>query len=347
MRRKDGQLDRRTTAYRQEVEKREASKEAVLLAVLVGIASIVTLLGSLWSRLFRRSKDEGSANSSQGQVSSQHPSRPRWRVWLVRGGALCLFSFACMTAAVIVEPTRGAESSGSSAVSRREPSGPQTIAGQALVAASTISCMLVPVAFAMVLVSLVRRQSAVAPPRIPVEPPGSMVRGSMAGDALDRDSIEPHVHACDEVSPPTADEFEPLEASGDLGVVDLFDVVEDAPETSMDPGVGTRLPTDSMDLAFAGQSKVATFREAIRSRLGVRVRVHVGLSPGQFAADDATLASIRSGSVGQVRMRATVGTAMAVGDFERAIEQGFGFKVHVRTSGDARADREHRLFEVS
>jgi ABC-type Fe3+ transport system permease subunit len=112
MRRKDGQLDRRTTAYRQEVERRKAGKEAVLFAVLVEIASIVTLLGSLWSRLIRRSKEEGSADSSHGQVPSQHPSRPRWRVWLVRGVALCLFSFACMTAAVIVEPMRGAESSG-------------------------------------------------------------------------------------------------------------------------------------------------------------------------------------------------------------------------------------------
>jgi hypothetical protein len=207
--------------------------------------------------------------------------------------------------------------------------------------------MPVLVAFAMVLVSLVRRQSAVAPPRIPAEPPGSMVRGTMVGDALDPDPVEPQVHACEEVSPPTADEFEPLEASGDLGVVELFDVVEDAPEKSTGPGVGARLPTDSVDSAFAGQSKVATFREAVWSRLGVRVRVHVGLSPGQFAADDATLASIRSGSVGQVRMRATVGSAMAVGDFERTVEQGFGFKVDVRTSGDARADREHRLFEVS
>lgn len=95
---------------------------------------------------------------------------------------------------------------------------------------------------------------------------------------------------------------------------------------------------------FDGRSRVRTFLADIRQNFEVDLKVHVGFSNGNFADENATLASIRSESADRPPMVASVRRGMSVGEFEQAIRDGFGFKVQVIKQGE-RAELDQPMMD--
>lgn len=85
------------------------------------------------------------------------------------------------------------------------------------------------------------------------------------------------------------------------------------------------------DIKMTGNMKVKTLRDQFKKAFGATLRVYNG---AKFAADDATLASIRA--EGAKGGELTVRGNMQVGNFEDKVKELYGIKVQVANADDSK-----------
>ncbi len=92
-----------------------------------------------------------------------------------------------------------------------------------------------------------------------------------------------------------------------------------------------------------GKMLVKNFRANFREEFGVDIKVHQGLSFGQFADDEATIASICSDKITNPSWAITLHGNMTVGSAETAIKDAMGFRVQILAKDGTNADNAARL----
>lgn len=96
-------------------------------------------------------------------------------------------------------------------------------------------------------------------------------------------------------------------------------------------------------LTIHGKTLVRTFKQAVLETYGLRIKVHQGFSRGQFADDDATLASARSGQAGQTEASIALRATMTVQEAEDAVRDAAGFAIQVLDHAGANAPNDAKL----
>lgn len=88
------------------------------------------------------------------------------------------------------------------------------------------------------------------------------------------------------------------------------------------------------DFNVDGRMKVSTFKAKFKENFGATLRVYTTTGCKQFANDDATLASIRTGNAKGGKL--TVGGNLRVGNFEKKVAELYGIGVQVANSSDTK-----------
>lgn len=96
-------------------------------------------------------------------------------------------------------------------------------------------------------------------------------------------------------------------------------------------------------LTIHGKTLVRTFKQAVLETYGLRIKVHQGFSRGQFADDDATIASARSGQAGQTEASIALCATMTVQEAEDAVREAAGFAIQVLDHAGANAPNDAKL----
>lgn len=116
-------------------------------------------------------------------------------------------------------------------------------------------------------------------------------------------------------------------------------------------GIPGRAPQNQLSLreekhsmeVKGGKMLVKTFKAKFKEEFGVDIKIHQGLSFGQFADDDATIASIGSDKVSNPSWTIVLHGNMTVKTAEDAIKDAMGFRVQILSKDGSNADNDARL----
>lgn len=95
-----------------------------------------------------------------------------------------------------------------------------------------------------------------------------------------------------------------------------------------------------------GKTLVKSFKQLMLQTYGLRIKVHQGYSMGQFAEDEATVASARSDSARDPSGRFTLWGTMTVQQAEDAVRSAMGFAIQILDSHGGNADNSSTLNDI-